>query len=207
MSLDVVILAGGLGTRLRGLWDGPKCLVPVCGRPLLDRLFDLLAPLRPRQTTVILGHLEGDVKFWVARHDPRVLHGYPDAIVYPIEPKPNGTAEAVRFGAADAELRAPLLVLNGDTLPKYDLGALVRFHESRVGCWATAAATVDVARWRHVYAGACVLSAAALEAISADRRTSDLTAHLFGANMFVVPGFLDVGTPEGFQRAKEWRDE
>jgi len=207
VSLDVVILAGGLGTRLRGLWDGPKCLVPVGGVPLLQRLFALLAPLRPRQTTVVLGHLGSDVKFWAAKHDPRILHGYPDAIVYPIEPEPRGTAAAVRFAIKDACLRALLLVLNGDTLPRYDLGAFVAYHRQRVGCWATIAAVHDTARWRDVYAGAAVLSQAAMEAVKADDGARDIEKFLLGADIYRVPDFLDVGTPEGFQRAKEWRDE
>src|SRR5487761_2108787 len=39
-----IILAGGLGNRLRPLTDSlPKCLVPIKGRPLLDYWIDALA--------------------------------------------------------------------------------------------------------------------------------------------------------------------
>ena len=36
MGKEVIILAGGLGTRLRGVVkDMPKCMAPVAGKPFL----------------------------------------------------------------------------------------------------------------------------------------------------------------------------
>ena len=41
--MKAVVMAGGKGTRLRPLTcDLPKPLVPLCGRPVLEYLFDLL---------------------------------------------------------------------------------------------------------------------------------------------------------------------
>jgi len=43
-GIDVAILVGGLGTRLRGVVDNvPKPLAPVLGRPFLFYLLDRLA--------------------------------------------------------------------------------------------------------------------------------------------------------------------
>ena len=43
-GVKAILLAGGLGTRLRPLTDTlPKCLVPIAGRPLLDYWVDALA--------------------------------------------------------------------------------------------------------------------------------------------------------------------
>ena len=39
--MTVFVLAGGLGTRIAGLHPGlPKALVPVAGRPFIDRLLE-----------------------------------------------------------------------------------------------------------------------------------------------------------------------
>ena len=59
-EVKAILLAAGLGTRLRPLTDTvPKCLVPIAGRPLLDFWIDQLAdagvrkpgsiPTRPRR--------------------------------------------------------------------------------------------------------------------------------------------------------------
>ena len=197
--MDVVILAGGLGTRLHELWKGPKCLVPVDVVPLLQRLLDLLVPLNPQYVTLSLGVKAAEVQQFVKK-------GFSFPVACCVDPQPRGTTAALRRAVKEGYVEAPLLVLNGDTLPLYDLGALVQFHEQRLGAWATAAFAHDATAWRDIYAGACVLSAAALKEITADERTQDFSAHLLGAQRFIVPGFLDVGTPEGFQRAQEWRE-
>ena len=202
VTLDALILAGGRGTRLRGVWDGPKCLVPVGGVPLLERLLVMLVPLRPGFVILATGNWRAEVIEFACAHTHNLkIADCPDNM------QRRGTAAAMRSAALRGLIGAPLLVLNGDTLPLYDLAALVRYHEQRLGAWATAAVQHDSVHWRDVYAGACVLSEAALDEICADKRTRDFPVHLLGAQRFMVPGFLDVGTPEGFQRAKEWRDE
>jgi len=40
MTPDLILLAGGLGTRLASVWKGPKCLAPVAGRPFLFYVLD-----------------------------------------------------------------------------------------------------------------------------------------------------------------------
>ena len=194
---DVLILAGGRGTRIKGLWDGPKCLVPVGGVPLLERLLNAVAPLKPQYVTLALGVKAPDVQRFVRK---LCLH-----VVCCVDSRPHGTAAAVRRAVKGGYVGAPLLVLNGDTLPLYDLGALIAYHESRIGAWATVAVTHDAVSWRDAYAGACVLSPEAVAEIVSDDLTNDLRAHLIGAHRFAVPDFLCVGTRDRFQRAKEWQ--
>ena len=196
--MDVLILAGGRGTRLHPVWTAPKCLVPVGGIPLLERLLHLLRPLRPDWVELSLGHAHGLVTQFVTTRDFSFLR-----IVSSVST--HGTAVAVVRAVLHGYVGAPLLVLNGDTLPDYDLGMLVAYHEQRIGAWATIAVVADPSRWHSVYAGACVLSENALDAITEDHRTRDFPAHLVGAQEYRVPGFLDVGTPEGFRQAQEWK--
>ena len=52
-EVKAILLAAGLGTRLRPLTDTiPKCLVPIAGRPLLDFWIDQLADAGVREARV-----------------------------------------------------------------------------------------------------------------------------------------------------------
>lgn len=123
--MKVVILAGGRGTRL-GLGDAPKAMVPVGGRPLLERLvetardggFDDLVFLTGYRAEAIEAHFGDGTRFGV-----RIAHVR--------EAEPLGTAGAVR--AARHSLTEPFLVLYGDTLLDVDLARLAAFHRQAGG--------------------------------------------------------------------------
>ena len=54
---QVVILAGGMGTRLAAATGGlPKALVPVCGRSVLERQLDLARSHGVERAVLLLGH-------------------------------------------------------------------------------------------------------------------------------------------------------
>ena len=53
MPLDVVVLAAGLGKRMRS--DLPKVLHPLAGRPLLAHVIDAARTLAPRKIFVEIG--------------------------------------------------------------------------------------------------------------------------------------------------------
>jgi len=62
-NIDVAILVGGLGTRLRDVVDDvPKPLAPVLGRPFLFYLLDMLALRGARSVTLCSGYMAGFVK-------------------------------------------------------------------------------------------------------------------------------------------------
>ena len=54
MSLDIVILAAGQGTRMRSAL--PKVLHPVAGKPMLGHVIDTARQLGPRRVHVVIGH-------------------------------------------------------------------------------------------------------------------------------------------------------
>lgn len=205
MNLDVAIFSGGKATRLRGLWDKSKFLVPVDGVPLIDRIFERIKELAPRMVYLLLDDRAPEIM----EHVDRVQY-YGLGVVSIIEGAPIGTAAALRGLLMAYDLsgvdRRPIMVLNHDTLPLYPLTALAEYHEQRHGAWATAAFVHHAETWRDVYAGASVLSVEAQREIYADERTHDFPVHLLGAHRFNVPDFLDVGTPEGFKLAQEWRE-
>ena len=54
MSLDIVILAAGQGTRMRSAL--PKVLHPVAGKPMLGHVIDTARALQPQRIHVVIGH-------------------------------------------------------------------------------------------------------------------------------------------------------
>ena len=131
--MQVVILAGGLATRLRGVVTGPKCLVPVLGRPLLAHLLDFTAASGVDDVLVAAGHQASAVAAF--------LTAYPASarVQMIVEPEPLGTAGALRH--ALPYLDNTFGVLNGDTLLIGDFGGLWKFHQE-----SAAAATLAVVR-------------------------------------------------------------
>src|SRR5258706_12570761 len=62
-NTKVLLMAAGLGTRLRPLTDEiPKCLVPIAGRPLLDYWLDLFAAAVLRDILINTHHLPPKVR-------------------------------------------------------------------------------------------------------------------------------------------------
>jgi mannose-1-phosphate guanylyltransferase len=120
-EIDVLILAGGLGTRLAGVLEGrPKVLAPVGDKIFLDILLAHLKRFGARRVILSLGHLASVVQAHVAAMaDIETL----------VEPEPRGTAGAIRF--ARPRLRSQtVLVLNGDSLVDADLCDFVAQHRS-----------------------------------------------------------------------------
>lgn len=139
---DAVVLAGGLGTRLRGVVTGlPKVLAPVAGRPFLAYVLDLLAVAGIGHVVLATGYL-GDQVAAVVGATWRTMR-----ISYAHEVRPLGTGGAVRQ-AATLAARGPLLVLNGDTYVRFDpvaFAADMEAAQARIGVALTCVA--DVARY------------------------------------------------------------
>ncbi|MEJ0016647.1 MAG: nucleotidyltransferase family protein [Acetobacteraceae bacterium] len=130
--MRALLLAGGLGTRLRPVTDSlPKCLVPIQGRPLLDYWFDLLLPAGFERILVNTSYLPEQVRAHVAASAwrDRVDLVHEDVLL-----GTGGTVLANRdwFG------NGPFLVAHADNLTDFDAAALARAHAARpAGCAIT----------------------------------------------------------------------
>ncbi|HUF32040.1 MAG TPA: NDP-sugar synthase [Acidimicrobiales bacterium] len=120
------MLVGGFGTRLRPLTlSTPKQMLPVAGRPMIERVLAHLASHGIDEVVLSLGY----------RPDA-FMGAYPDAtcagvrLRYAVEPEPLDTAGAIRFAATEAGIDERFLVVNGDVLTDLDLGALIDFHDA-----------------------------------------------------------------------------
>lgn len=122
---DAVILAGGLGTRLRSVVsDVPKCMAPVGGRPFLEWMLAWIEPFRPGRIVLSLGYLSEVVTDWVQN----TIKDYPIPIEWVIEETPLGTGGGIKL--ALSKVTAPqCVILNGDTFFDVDLNALCRQRE------------------------------------------------------------------------------
>ena len=107
--MDAVILAAGLGTRLRPYTlQTPKPLLPVRGRPLLDWTLGALPPAVDR-VVVVVNYLADQVEAYLAGQNHRAAWEVVRQDV------PRGTGDALR--SCRAKLRSDhFLVLNGDDL-------------------------------------------------------------------------------------------
>ncbi len=111
---EAIILAGGLGTRLRGVVnDVPKPLAPVAGRPFLAWLLDALAKQGLRRVVLATGYLGEQVEAALGR-DWRGM-----ALAYSHERKPLGTGGAIVLAAGEISSDV-FFVLNGDTWLELD---------------------------------------------------------------------------------------
>jgi D-glycero-alpha-D-manno-heptose 1-phosphate guanylyltransferase len=128
-----VILAGGLGTRLRAAYaTGPKSMAPVGGRPFLDYLLTWLRSQGVKEVILCVGYKRTHIQKYVGKGSKWGLR-----VTYSIEEELLGTGGAVK----KAERLVPdtrLFVINGDTFLGVNLKEMVKFHLSR-GALATLA--------------------------------------------------------------------
>jgi D-glycero-alpha-D-manno-heptose 1-phosphate guanylyltransferase len=120
--MDAIILAGGLGTRLRSVvTDIPKCMAPVCEKPFLHYILEYLKGYQVDRVILSLGYLNEVVISWVESMD------YPFQFVYSIEDEPLGTGGAIRKALVEVQSKQ-VLILNGDTFFNVDLNMLYSQH-------------------------------------------------------------------------------
>jgi NDP-sugar pyrophosphorylase family protein len=120
-----LVLAGGLGTRLRTMVaDRPKALVEVGGRPFIAFLLDQLAGAGIREVVLCTGYLGEQLR-------ERLGEQYRGLrLSYSQEPEPLGTAGALRL-ALPLVRSDPALVMNGDSYCDADLRAFWAWHRTQ----------------------------------------------------------------------------
>jgi NDP-sugar pyrophosphorylase family protein len=134
--MKAMVLAAGLGTRLRPLTDDkPKCLIPLAGRPLLDWTLRWLSNFGVNECVINLHYLPNKVQDFVGEGSQYGLQ-----IHYSYEPELLGTAGAVKKVAPFFD--QPFYVIYSDNFSQWNLRNLVEIHEKN-----QAVATMAV-HWR-----------------------------------------------------------
>ncbi len=222
---EAIVLCGGLGTRLGGLLgDRPKSMAPVHGRPFLEWLLLGLRARGVRRVVLATGHLSQAIRDHFQDGSPVGLE-----LAYSTDSTPLGTGGAARL-AAHAAQTSPLIVMNGDSYCRFDLGLLRDRHRATdavVTLWlqrvnrsdsfgsVTTAEDGRVTGFQEKVAGAGAVSAGVyvvdkevLRGLPSDRAVSlehDVFPGLVGRGLYAVTGegpFVDIGTPESLAAAE-----
>jgi dTDP-glucose pyrophosphorylase len=116
-----LVMAGGFGKRLGTLTQTtPKPMLPVAGRPMLDRVLEQIESAGVTQIDIAAHYLADQIKNFVKQRRSSATVSVIEETV------PLGTAGALAL--ISDRLDEPVLVANGDVLTQVDLMALHRFH-------------------------------------------------------------------------------
>ncbi len=225
-TVTALILAGGLGSRLRTIAaDHPKVLAPVAGRPFLTYLLDQLIATGFRHVVLCTGYKGKQVKKTFGNNYNNL------AIQYSQEPEPLGTGGALRFALPMIHTKS-VLVFNGDSYVKSKLQEfLVWYFEKKPLAALLLARLSDTRRYGQVEfdtnvrvisfeekgarlglgwinAGVYLFNRSLIESIPDGKPISlelDIFPSLIAKGLYgfrCEDAFIDIGTPESYAEAE-----
>jgi D-glycero-alpha-D-manno-heptose 1-phosphate guanylyltransferase len=125
---EAIILAGGLGTRLRSVTDLPKCMAPVAGQPFLKHVIRYLLSQGVEKFIFSLGYKHEMISEFLDAEFPTL--NYQSSV----EDEPLGTGGAIQLACKRATEKH-VIVVNGDTIFKTDIQRSISFHiENKAEC-------------------------------------------------------------------------
>jgi D-glycero-alpha-D-manno-heptose 1-phosphate guanylyltransferase len=120
--LEAIILAGGLGTRLKGVVDDlPKSMASVNGHPFLEYLLNYLLGQGIHRIILSVGYKKDMIQAYFKDHYKGMT------ITYAIEEEPLGTGGGITNAFRQVEDKLAF-TLNGDSLFRIDFTAMLRAH-------------------------------------------------------------------------------
>jgi D-glycero-alpha-D-manno-heptose 1-phosphate guanylyltransferase len=122
MISEAIILAGGLGTRLKeSVPDHPKPMAPIGGKPFLYYVLDYLYQSGIKLGILSVGHMHEDVSSFFGNQFKSIQ------LEYAIENEPLGTGGAIKL-ALERVKSSEVAILNGDTFFPVPLREMYDFH-------------------------------------------------------------------------------
>jgi len=122
MIKEAIILAGGLGTRLRSVVsDKPKCMAPISGKPFLYYLISFLKKNGIESFIFSVGYMHEIIEEYLKEN----FHDINYTIA--LENQPLGTGGAIKL-ACSKTTEKNVLICNGDTFYKIDIRSFNNFH-------------------------------------------------------------------------------
>lgn len=125
MIKQAIILAGGLGTRLRPvISDVPKCMAPVGEKPFLHYVIEFYIKNGINQFVFSVGYLHEVIEEFLSKNYHDLKYNIS------IEKEPLGTGGAIQLACRQTS-EQNVLVCNGDTFYKVDLHELDKLHQEK----------------------------------------------------------------------------
>ena len=227
-NITTVILAGGLGTRLRTAIPGrPKVLAEIHNRPFLTFLLDQLVSAGARNVVLCTGYMADEIHEKLGKVYKSLR------LVYSKEDEPLGTGGALRLALPYLN-SDPVLVMNGDSFVKVDLtGYLNWFFEKDIQASLILTKVRDTGRYGRVLmdkdgrithfeekggssgegwinAGIYLLNRRLLRTIPVSVAVSlerEMFPSWIGRELYGYRSegyFIDIGTPETYVKAEEF---
>ncbi|MDE2290597.1 MAG: nucleotidyltransferase family protein [Elusimicrobia bacterium] len=223
--MKAMVLAAGLGTRLKPLTDAaPKCLIEVGGMPLLERVLRRLKAAGVDAAVVNAHHHAGQVEAFLKARGPALGLRLELSVEDPVLETGGGLKKAAWF-FDDGE---PFLVHNSDVVTDLDLGGLMAAHRAS-GALATLAVRDRPSRRKLLFRGgrlagregdgpgdalafsgvhACSPALLARMTETGVFSLTDVWLRLAREGALIAPfrhdagTWVDIGTPESLQRAR-----
>lgn len=228
LDTPAVLLVGGMGTRLRSVLPStPKPLASVGNKSFLELLVRQLRCQGIRRLVMCTGYLADQVESEFGNGG-----GWEVEIKYSKEPRPLGTAGAVKLAQLYLRDVSDFLVMNGDSFLEISLRQLVRFHREHGGLVSMAVVKVKNAkRYGTVQVNADSRVVGFVEKAGGDRPglinggvyvfnravfehileapaslEKDIFPRLLSQGVYALEQhgmFIDIGTPEDYARAQQ----
>lgn len=226
VASEAVVLAGGLGTRIRSVVaDLPKVMVDVGGRPFLEILLERMSQNGIGRVILATGYMHSCIEDHFGFRRGAV------EIAYSVEDKPLGTGGAL-WRALKLAAQSDVFVFNGDTFFDVGLDEMRRFHDAvgadvtlalkpmrdfaRYGTveltppWITGFREKQPTREGLIHGGVYLVKRRSLERMVVPEKFSletDLLEKMAGEikiGGFVADRyFVDIGVPEDYVRAQQ----
>ncbi|MEP7165588.1 MAG: nucleotidyltransferase family protein [Ferruginibacter sp.] len=197
MTTQAIILAGGLGTRLRSaVPDLPKCMAPVAGKPFLHHVIHYLQEQGVDSFIFSLGYKHEIIEDWILENYPFLNYQLS------IEKEPLGTGGAILLACKKAN-EENVLVVNADTMFKVNVNKLLSFHHQH---WAECSLALKPMHNFDRYGVVEINKDGRIQSFKEKRFYAE---GLINGGMYVlnVPRFLTFGLPEKFSFEKDYLEK
>ncbi len=191
-DVEVIILAGGLGTRLRSaVPDLPKCMAPVNGKPFLGYVIDYFLQQGAERFILSLGYKQEAITEYITSAYPSL------SVQFVIENEPLGTGGAIQLASKEARGHYAFIT-NGDTLFSVDLQQLLNQRKNCV-CSLSLKPMQQFERY-----GVVEIDTNGLIKSFKEKQYYEEGFINGGLYLLDIPTFLSLGLPEKFSFEKEY---